>query len=125
MKRIKTVRRTDLNQLAKDVLSRGRLAALPSNLSDNWLRVIGRDILGAEKANLQGKEEVASEMMLGPLLLVSALHAHGSSKDSEQIDISMDEVQQRLKRFSAAVVNEILGRETGVFMRQYNIDDIV
>lgn len=107
-----------------EVLARGPLAALPRNLSDRWLRLIGRDLSRAQKANLEGKDDESIDISV-PLLIVAALLAEKRNVDLHDADISESEIMDGLANFQQAVVEEIVGRETGIFRVQFTMENIV
>jgi len=121
MRIIKTVPKTNLEKLAKEVLSRGPSAALPKNLPDRWLRAIGRDLMRAQKAQLEGREDDPSLDLTGPLLLVAALRTHQQAADLDDTGFSVEELKEDLEKFAVAVTDEIIGRETGVFLRRHDL----
>lgn len=110
MRRLHPVPKTNLDLLMKEVLSQGRKAALPRNLSDGWLRKIARDLLHAQQCESNGQDDDPSVDLTGPILLVLALRAGGNL----QIPLSADELRDELDRYAVALSNEILARQTGV-----------
>jgi hypothetical protein len=91
MRMIKTVPKTNLEKLANEVLSRGPSAALPKNLPDRWLRAIGRDLLKAQKANMEGRDDDPSLDLNGPILLVTALRTHRQNVPYDQVNLKNTE----------------------------------
>lgn len=123
MRRARLVPKTDLNKLTGEVLSRGCEAALPHNLPDRWLRPIGRDIAEARKAYL---EEDGPEIDLcGPLLIVIALLSRKKGKNSAVDEFSTDELMAGLDSYGRAIQEEIIGRQTGVFLRDYTVENVI
>lgn len=118
MRIIKTVPKTNLEKLTKEVLSRGPNAALPKNLPDRWLRAIGRDLLRAQKANMEGREDDLSLDLTGPLLLVVALRTHRQNVPYGQASFTAQDLKEELNEYAVAVADEIVGRETGVFLKR-------
>lgn len=116
---------TDVRKLVTDVLSRGALGAMPRNLPDRWLRAIVRDNLKAEIAQRNGKLQDCDAYLAATFLLVSALQSHKHEVERTPADLTENEILQGVSRFSAALKDELIGRETGVFMHQYDIHTIV
>ncbi|WP_132258787.1 hypothetical protein [Paucimonas lemoignei] len=127
MRRTRTVPRTDLNKLSSEVLSRGCEAALPQNLPDRWLRLLGRDVVEARKAFLEENEEQDGPEIdiSGPLLIVVALLSKKNRKTSLVDEFSTDELMASLDSYGRAIQEEIVGRQTGVFLRQYTVENVV
>ena len=123
MRRLKTIPKTDLDKLLKEVLSRGPAAALPRNLPDRWLRALGRDIARARKANLEGHNDDPAIDIAAPLLLVATLTQAKSAPASETA-FGAEDLKKSLDKFAVAIAEEIVGRETGVFVREYTLDNI-
>lgn len=124
MRRIKAIPKTDLDKLLKEVLSRGPAAALPRNLPDRWLRALGRDIARARKANLEGRPEDPSVDIAAPLLVVASLLTDAKGIDPSHMTFSTLELKECVDRFGAAIADEIVGRETGVFVQDYTLENI-
>lgn len=116
MRMIRTIPKTNIDKLAKEVLSRGPTAALPKNLPDRWLRAIARDLMRVQKAELEGRGDDPSLDLSGPLLLVATLRSHRLAP--EDASFSAEDLKEDLEKFAVAVTDEILGRETGVFLRR-------
>lgn len=125
MRRNKIVPKTDLDKLSKEVLARGCDAALPRNLPDRWLRALSRDIVRAQKAELEGRGDDTSVDISGPLLVVAALVASKRHENLQETNLSPAELTDGLNKFGRAIAEEIIGRETGVFLRQYSLQNIV
>lgn len=118
MRMMKTVPKTNLEKLAKEVLSRGPNAALPRNLPDRWLRAIGRDLLKAQKANLEGRDDDPSLDLTGPILLVAALLTHRQKVPLDEASFTPQDIKEELDDYAVAIADEIIGRETGVFLKR-------
>lgn len=108
----------DLDALEREVLAQGPEAALPQNLSDWWLRILVRRLL-------QGKydDEWAKfyGICAGPGLLVTAImnaqsSSHPKSPEPRFADCFL--------RYRTALIEELLGRQTGVFRREYSLTNI-
>jgi hypothetical protein len=125
MRMTRTVPKTDIGKLAKEVISRGPAAALPKNLPDRWLRAIGRDLARAQKAQLEGRDDAPEADLSGALLLVAALQSHQQNNSHAEMEFSIADLKNSLEKFSVAVTDEIIGRETGVFLRRHDINSIV
>lgn len=116
----KIIPKTDVEKLAKEVLGRGPKAALPKNLPDRWLRAIGRDLMRAHKARLEGRDDDPSLDLSGPLLLVAALRTQQPQINVDESGFSVEELKDDLENFAIAVRDEIVGRETGVYLRRHD-----
>src|SRR4051812_41840654 len=114
MRMMRTIPKTDINKLAKEVLSRGATAALPKNLPDRWLRAIGRDFARIQKAHLEGRDDPPEADLTGAILLVAALRTHKSGVPAEEMNFTVADLKEDLDKYSTAVLDEIIGRETGV-----------
>lgn len=125
MRRIRSIPKTDVDKLLSEVLSRGPLAALPKNLPDRWLRALGRDIARAQKANLEGRPEDPDVDVSAPLLVVASFLTAARGIAPEQFAMSSLELKDGMDRFGEAICNEIIGRETGVYVQEFTLENIV
>lgn len=120
MRMNRVVQKTDLEKFKKEVLAKGPLAALPKNLPDRWLKAFGRDIALNDKAEAEGQRIPDEELPLGALLGVVMLLTHKKGGDPEQIEFTQDEIEQEYHSYKAAVYYEIIGRQTGVYIKSYD-----
>lgn len=108
----------DLDALEREVLAHGPEAALPQNLSDWWLRILVRRLLQGvyddEWAKFFG-------ICAGPALLVEAIMNAQSSSDPRRPTLGFTDC---FVRYRAVLLEELLGRQTGVFRREYSLTDI-
>lgn len=123
MRLVKTVPKTDVDKLAKEVLSHGPSAAMPKNLPDRWLRALGRDLARFEKAQMEGRPDDSD--LSGAILVISHLRAHQKKIAGLDTSLSEQEIEDSLEKFNAAIRAEILGRETGVFLGAHDINSVV
>lgn len=124
MRRTKTFPQTDLEKFHKEVLSRGIHAALPQNLPDRWLRLIGRDMVRSQKADMNGFDDPSIDIST-PVLIVSYFLSRKAEFHSPESGFSSEELMDGIDKFWNAIPDEIIGRETGMFLRQYTVDNIV
>jgi len=104
-------------------LARGLEAALPRNLPTRWLRVFTRDVAAFRRAKEQGKDDSAVDIA-APLLVVIALINGASPLDGVKAEISDAQVMEGLARLERGLY-DVVGRETGVYIQDYNLDNIV
>lgn len=117
LRRPLSVPSTDIDALEREVLARGPEAALPQNLPDRWLRVLVRDLL-----NTVFDKERPGDICAGPLILVAALvDAQAASADATR---PKPELMDSFARYRIALMEELLGRQTGIFRREYSVSDI-
>lgn len=108
---------TDIDALEREVLARGPEAALPQNLPDRWLRVLVRDLL-----NTGFDKERPGDICAGPLILVAALvDAQAAGADEMR---PRPELMDSFARYRIVLMEELLGRQTGIFRREYSVSDI-
>lgn len=115
------IRQTDCDLLLREIRARGHQFVLPSNLPDRWLKPIARDLLAAEL------EEAAEGVVEGPHLMsamiaVSALLANRIGSHAV-FDESV--MHSAINRYKKAVLDELLGRQTGVFRSRATLDDFL
>lgn len=116
----RNIRKTDCELLMREIRDRGYEFVLPCNLPDRWLKPIVRDLLAAEVEELYEEAEDEASLM-SVMIAVSALHQgrNGASPFDE------DAMHKWVNRYKKAVIDELLGRQTGVFRSRATIDDIV
>ena len=108
--RNRSLPRSDLSLLAREVLDQSPVAALPSQLSDTWLDLIGRDLdvcLGDLKA-----EKDASSHMAAPLALV--IHLLSGKQGADELQISLDKLREYLTHLQIEIALELLNRKTNI-----------
>ena len=86
--------------------------------------MIGRDLALAKKAQLEGRPDDESIDLSAPTFLVMALLSRQKNTGPTFDGISTEEIRQGLDIFSTIVSDEIIGRETGVFLDQYRAENI-
>jgi hypothetical protein len=125
MRRLKIIPKTDIEKLSEEVLKRGSNSALPQNLPDRWLRAIARDFMGSQKAGLEGRGREVDEYLMAPILIVTMFVAVKQNISTDEASLMTPEIMAGLNRFEKAIQEEILGRETGIFINHYTIENIV
>ncbi|MDD2809374.1 hypothetical protein [Rhodoferax sp.] len=101
---------TDLSLFEKEVLFHHPDVALPKNLSDHWLDLIGRDL-----DVLIGDREPEYDMSLhrgGPVSLVMRLLA--GKKGTNSIKIELEKLQTYLIELQVEINLELINRRTDV-----------
>lgn len=101
--------KTDLRRLQSEVLSKGAEAALPCNLSDYWLDLIGRDLerLG-QAADLEDPN--ASSYMSGPLALIGRILV-GKAGDTE-VTVPAEDLMHHFEDYRIEIAIETVSRRT-------------
>lgn len=101
---------TDFNLFEKEVLRHSPDAALPKNLSDHWLDLIGRDL----EVVLDDREPEYDESlhMVAPVALVARLLA--SKKGTNTIEIELEKLQTYLMELQVEINLELINRRTDV-----------
>lgn len=115
------IRKTDCDQLFREIQMRGHHFALPSNLPDRWLKPIARDLLAAEL------EEAAEGVVKGPHLMgaMIAVSALMANRMGSRAVFDESVMHRAVNRYKKAVLDELLGRQTGIFRSQATVEDIV
>ncbi len=124
-RKIDTLPATDIQKFSEEILVRGAEAVMPQNLPDRWLRLISRDLREAQKAGFQGRHEEKAVNLAVPILIVAALLANKQASGRLSSKLTTKAVHDGIRKLEVAIVDEILGRETGVFLRKYTTDRIV
>jgi hypothetical protein len=124
-RKINTFPETDLKKLADEILSQGPEAAMPKNLPDGWLRLIGRDLREAQRAGLQGRHEDKAINLAAPILIVAALLAEKKNAGQSNRNLTTKTVYDGIRKLELAIIDEIVGRETGIFLRKETMETIV
>jgi hypothetical protein len=101
---------SNLAMLAEQVLAQPPAAALPCNLTDEWLELISRDLEGAmgEDAPM----DIDAQLLAVPLALVVHILAgqHGVAGHAW----SFEDLFTRLQDYRVEIALELLNRRTGV-----------
>ncbi|MBS0308234.1 MAG: hypothetical protein JSS58_04605 [Proteobacteria bacterium] len=79
----------------------------------------------AQKAQLEGRDDDPSLDLTGPLLLVAALRTHQWQADLVETSFSVEELKDDLEKFAIAVRDEIVGRETGVYLKRQELHGLI
>lgn len=124
MRKVRIIPKTDLDKLEKEVLEQGHAAALPRHLPDRWLRAIARDVLRARVQASKNPEDPNIEVQAALLLVLSLISVKTGSM-STAASIPAADLQQALKKYEEAIEIEILGRETGVYLHQYTLENVL
>ena len=102
--------RSDLSQLKREVLDHPPVAALPKNLSDHWLDLIGRDLdVYFEDAEPQYDE---SSHTAAPLALL--MHLLSGKKGTNEIKLELEQVDALLNEFRTEINLELINRRTNM-----------
>jgi len=101
--------KTDLRRLQSEVLSKGAEAALPCNLSDHWLDLIGRDLecLG-QAADLEDSN--ASSYMSGPLALIG--HILMGKAGGNEVTVPVEDLMHHFEDYRIEIAIETVSRRT-------------
>lgn len=90
---------------------------MPQNLPDRWLRILVRDLL-----NGMFDEERLGGICAGPMLLAGALaNVQTAASDATHPNLRLID---SFARYRTALMEELLGRQTGIFRREYSVTDI-
>lgn len=100
---------SDLTRLADEVLKQPSAAALPCNLSDDWLAMIARDLAGA--FGEIDHDAPIEQLMAAPLALVIHILV-GQGRGVGQA-MPHDEVMTCLNDYRIEVALELVNRQTG------------
>ncbi|WP_250532376.1 hypothetical protein [Caballeronia sp. ATUFL_F1_KS39] len=105
-----------LERLQREVVGWGPDAAIPQNLSDEWLKILVKDALrGLYKTGTLNGEGLRT----GPAMLAFAISMAQArlNKQNERKAASI------YIQYRTALIEELLGRETGLYRRQYSLVD--
>lgn len=112
---------TDLQELYKKVIRGPRSSAYPKNLSDQWLRLIARDMAQIRKQYTPGYSENNigdtadfPGYLVAPKLLISKLLAEYLGRPVTDADWDRYDLRKCINNYWTAVSDEILMREIGV-----------
>jgi hypothetical protein len=124
VRKVRIIPKTDLDKLEKEVLARGHAAALPRHLPDRWLRAVARDLL---RARLQAHKDCDDPYINveAALMLVLCLLSVKTGSMWTAAALPAADLQQALKNYEEAIEVEILGRETGVYLQQYTLENVL
>lgn len=102
--------RSDLNQLKREVLDHPPVKALPRNLPDKWLDLIGRDLdVYFEDTDPEYDE---SSHTAAPLALL--MHLLSGKKGTNEIKIELEQVDALLNELRAEINLELINRRTNM-----------
>jgi hypothetical protein len=102
--------RSDLSQLQSEVLDHPPVGALPRNLSDKWLDLIGRD-LDVYFEDIDPEYDEASHSA-APLALL--MHLLSGKKGANKIKIELEQVDALLNELRAEINLELIHRRTNM-----------
>jgi hypothetical protein len=112
---------TDLAALQREVLARGAEAALPHKLPDRWLRALLRDLM---KSMTTGHPEEASGTMLLVIALAEARKSNAVASSETASLVTEEQLVNHYAVYRMALMEEMLGRQTGIFPRVYSLANI-
>jgi hypothetical protein len=112
---------TDLTRFSNEVLTKGSEAVLPQNLSDEWLRLLARDLVALETENRAasprgGKRRIAPALAVAKLLEATPQNRQqrrSKNRPSPELNAS-----DALAKYAFAIYTEIIGRYTGMYMSE-------
>lgn len=102
--------KSNLTLLVEQVLHQPSAAALPSNLSDEWLAMIARDLvcaLGGDDA-----EDINMSSLVAPLALV--IHILTGQHNGLEKYVSDEELEVHLKDYQIEIALEQVRRKAGI-----------
>lgn len=112
--------RSDLTLLAREVLAQPPTAALPSNLSDQWLDQIGRDLdICFGDIEAEGDEPTH---MAAPLALI--IHLLSGKQGTKEIRISIDQFKTYLTDYRIEIGLEMVNRRTNIHTNEATLETI-
>lgn len=100
---------SDLELLRSDVLIQPPEAALPCNLSDYWLDLIGRDLEECV-GDGAGNHDESTTYMTAPLALI--LHILTGKTGSNKLEIPLDDMSKYFQDYRIEIALESLRRRT-------------
>lgn len=112
--------RSDLSLLKEQVLDHPPEAALPSNLSDYWLDLIGRD-LDVCFGELDPERDGPTHMAV-PLALV--IHLVSGKQETRDIQIELEQFQDHLVTLRAEIALEQINRQTKTHINAATLETI-
>lgn len=111
---------TSMKEFIKEVLSKSSEKALPCNLEDKWLKLLGRDF-----DVLAGNEEPEHEMQsyaAAPLALICCLLA--AKRKTTTVTLDPDELVKYLEIMSLEISFENLNRNTDITVKPSTLETI-
>lgn len=112
---------TDQRMLFKEVIQGSRSSAYPKNLSDQWLRLIARDIAQIRKQYIAGYAKYHAEETAGfpgylaaPKMLITELLEDYLGRSVTEADWRSYDLNKCINNYWVAISEEILMREIGV-----------
>ena len=96
--------------LAAQVLTQSPVAALPCNLTDEWLDLISRDLEGA--LGEDAPQEIDANLLAAPLALV--VHILSGQHSEAGHTWSFEDLFNRVQDYRVEIALELLNRRTGV-----------
>jgi len=112
--------RSDLILLAREVLAQPPVAALPSNLSDQWLNLIGRDLdVCFGDIDAEGDEPTH---MAAPLALI--IHLLSGKQGTKEIRISLDQFKNFLMDYRIEIALELVNCLTNIHSNEAVLETI-
>jgi len=111
---------SDLSLLKEQVLDHPPSAALPRNLSDQWIELIGRD-LDVCFADIEPENNAPSHMA-APLALVVCLLS--GKLGTRRIQIQLDRLEFYLTHLRAEIALELISRQTNLRINAATLETI-
>lgn len=113
--------RSDLHRLGREVLSGPPEAALPCNLSDDWLNLIARDLDFALEG-IDDQPKSSRSYASAPLALI--LHILHGQRSGGEISVHLDVLRRYFEDLRIEVNLEILNRRTAAKVMPATLDSI-
>ena len=113
-----------LSKFSNEVLSKGPVAVLPQNLSNEWLSRLNR--LAAEF--LDGNfslDECRSPKDVADPLLSSSVYEILRHKHGDIVDISIEKMLEMVVIYALSIVMESADRESGIGLEPPDLDNIL
>lgn len=111
---------SDLSLLKTQVLDHPVAAALPCNLSDRWLELIGRD-LDVCFADMEPENDAPTHMA-APLALVICLL--NGKHDAKKMTIDLDQLRVYLSHLRTEIALELINRQTSMRTNSATLETI-
>lgn len=105
-----------LQRLRQEVVGWGPEAAIPQHLSDEWLKILVRDAL--DGLYRTGKRD-GEGLRTGPAMLAFAI----SLAQARLTRTNEPKAASIYIQYRTALLEELLGRQTGIYRRQYSLVD--
>lgn len=102
--------KSNLEMLAAQVLTQPPAAALPCNLTDEWLDLISRDLEGT--LGEDAPQEIDANLLAAPLALV--IHILAGQHGEAGHEWSFEDLFSRVQDYRLEIALELLNRRTGV-----------